>query len=614
MKKPLRRRSSPTKKTPRTGRVDPAKVAASALDRIRALLKRTGHLGRMGPPVDPKELLERDRVLGQPLPPSYLATMDVTSAIGAPERLLTAAQMRSALVVLAAEGGDETRLLPFCEAPGLLVCFDRHIRDTRGELGIVEHTGGASRFAAPSFGEWLDQVADDREENITRAASIPDSLRQLLIDLGFSFDDPVMGRLETGDVDAVEGLLGKELADEVRGAVNRLFDSSGKASLTLNLDEFTVAASVRTGIYVFEAAQVFRWLRQFRDQDFFRDPRRRAEGDSVRDLRAAPREPALVQRGIVDLHGLPSMRLVFRAASGRSVDDFFVLGRTASMRGGSCVVHVERGAVAELREVPDPLADIYVTDDGAAWGLSQEGTAIRFSGGEARAFPLKRPTAGRTAWYGIGGDGERILVWGAGALLEFDGTKFAPFVPDAKLATSEVVAALAPDGTGLSMLVLDDGMGAVARFDGRRWQPIDEDQLIEAPLLDLDAWRGQTLVLTRDGRVLSLDEGGTPKPVPLPQRADAFQVERGKPRALHGLRGTVGGVLFATEGGVIAAVGGEPVFYSVAGETRPARLARVGGRVVGTDGVTEAATAILVGANLWLWRGGALHVVDATAI
>lgn len=546
--------------------------------------------------------------------PSYLATMDVTSAIGAPERLLTAAQMRSALVVLAAEGGDETRLLPFCEAPGLLVCFDRHIRDTRGELGIVEHTGGASRFAAPSFGEWLDQVADDREENITRAASIPDSLRQLLIDLGFSFDDPVMGRLETGDVDAVEGLLGKELADEVRGAVNRLFDSSGKASLTLNLDEFTVAASVRTGIYVFEAAQVFRWLRQFRDQDFFRDPRRRAEGDSVRDLRAAPREPALVQRGIVDLHGLPSMRLVFRAASGRSVDDFFVLGRTASMRGGSCVVHVERGAVAELREVPDPLADIYVTDDGAAWGLSQEGTAIRFSGGEARAFPLKRPTAGRTAWYGIGGDGERILVWGAGALLEFDGTKFAPFVPDAKLATSEVVAALAPDGTGLSMLVLDDGMGAVARFDGRRWQPIDEDQLIEAPLLDLDAWRGQTLVLTRDGRVLSLDEGGTPKPVPLPQRADAFQVERGKPRALHGLRGTVGGVLFATEGGVIAAVGGEPVFYSVAGETRPARLARVGGRVVGTDGVTEAATAILVGANLWLWRGGALHVVDATAI
>ncbi len=294
----------------------------------------------------------------------------------------------------------------------------------------------------------------------------------------------------------------------MRAPVNRLFDSSGRASLTLNLDEFTLAASVRTGVFVFEAAEVFRWLRRFRDQDFFREPAPRPGVAMVRDLRVAPREPPLVQRGVVEVHGLPATELSFRAASGVSGDDFFVLGRNHSTKGASVVLHVVDGTVEDVQEVPEPLADIYVTSDGVAWGLGQAGTAIRFAGGSARAFPLTRPTPGRTAWHGIGAGGHRVLVWGAGTLLEFDGMRFAPFEPEAALDNSELVVALAAGKRDVTMLVIGDGEGAVARFDGSRWQPIDEAQLIAGPPVDLDVWRGLTLVLTRDGRVLSFDAKG----------------------------------------------------------------------------------------------------------
>lgn len=614
VKKPVRKRPLSQKKSRFGPRIDASRLAVAAIERIKTLLQRTGHLERLGGAASDKELRERASILGQPLPKSYAAAMEVASVIGPPEHLLTAAEMREALQGLAHEGADDGRLLPFCSATGILVCFDRKIRDAHGELGIVEYGGANVRFAAANFGEWIDQIADEREENLSRAAAIPESLRALLVDLGFTFDDPILGRLETGDADAIETLLGPERADEVRGSVNRLFDSSGKASLTLNLDEFTLAASVRTGIFVFEAPDVFRWLRRFRDQDFFRDASKRSEAESVRDLRVAPREPPLVQRGVVEVHGLPSTRLVFRAAAGVSADDFFVLGRTPSMRGGSFVLHVEQGRVTDVREVPEPLTDIAMSADGTAWGLSHDGNALRFAGGTARAFPLKRPTPGRTAWFGIGATGDRVLAWGAGALLEFDGAKFAPFVPDARLDPSESVIAVVTGKREVTMLVTSGTMGAVARFDGRRWQPIDEDQLIEAPLLDLDVWQGMSLILTRDGRVFSFDDAGAPAPIPWNRRADAFNFEGDVPRPIYGIRGFDGGTLLGTDGGVVVIGSGEPLFYAAAVQNQTARLARVGGTTNASGVTSPSAVACMVGPHLWTWRDGALTVIDTRGV
>ena len=166
------------------------------------------------------------------------------------------------------------------------------LRLLAGELGVVVWADQQINFVAAHFAEWLDLLADAREEDIDRAAVIPSGLRRLLVQLGFTFDDPIVGRLETGDVPAIESLLGAARTREVKGGVGRLFDSSGKASLVLNLDEFTLALSLRTGIFMFEAEEVFRWLRLFRDENFFGDTvRQAAHADNVRDLRRAAREP-----------------------------------------------------------------------------------------------------------------------------------------------------------------------------------------------------------------------------------------------------------------------------------------------------------------------------------
>ncbi len=114
-------------------------------------------------------------------------------------------------------------------------------------------------------------------------------------------------------------------------------------------------------------------------------------------------------------------------------------------------------------------------------GSRSAGSAIRFQTGTARAFPLRRASRGRAWWYGIGGAGGRVVAYGAGALLQFDGTSFVPFQPDPQVEANEAIVAIAAgahSGTGssreMAMLVCGDQVGAVARFDGRKWLPIGE--------------------------------------------------------------------------------------------------------------------------------------------
>ncbi|HEX7664516.1 MAG TPA: hypothetical protein VF407_08400, partial [Polyangiaceae bacterium] len=276
----------PTKKRPAPRRVllkvDPTRLSLAALERIKTVLSRTGHIERFGDPVPPHELRARETVLL--LPPSYLAAMKVCGSFGETEVFLTASEMKKGHEELVPLVAEKNRYYPFARSGEKVYAFDRLIRDAAGELGVVVWADQQINFVAAHFAEWLDLLADAREEDIDRAAVIPSGLRRLLVQLGFTFDDPIVGRLETGDVPAIESLLGAARTREVKGGVGRLFDSSGKASLVLNLDEFTLALSLRTGIFMFEAEEVFRWLRLFRDENFFGDTvRQAAHADNVRD-------------------------------------------------------------------------------------------------------------------------------------------------------------------------------------------------------------------------------------------------------------------------------------------------------------------------------------------
>jgi hypothetical protein len=588
--------------------MDPTRVALAAVERLRALYARTHREERLGGATSMRELAQRAALLGRALPPSYVATARILSSIDGPEKLFNSDDMALAIGGIAEHvpRGDSKRYLPFATLEGgELVSFDRLAHPEDGELPVVVIAKAQGpRPLARHFGDWLDDVADVREEQIEKAAVLPASLRRLLIDLGFRFDDPIVGRLETGDVAAIEELLGPERLRDVRGGPDRLFDTSGQASLTLSVDEFSLAVSLRTGIFVFEADEVFRWLRTFRDENFFGDSSRPpSHPDAVRDLRRAPREPPLVLRGVIEVRCLPARRHTFRSASGRSADDFHLLGRTGSTsdRAPSIILHVVRGQVLGAEAAGEPLNDIYVTPSGTIWGLSLSGTAIRFEDGDTVAYPLQRPTRGRPWWYGIGGEGDRVLVWGAGALLEFTGDAFVPFEPYADLSDGEAVLSLRVSGSEITMLVSGDRVGAVARFDGQKWLAISETAVIEGMLADLDVWRGIGIVLGRAGDVWRVEEG-PPRPVVWDKRQQAFVGEDASPRPTFFVRGYDGGALVASDGGTIAVGTGEPIFYS-AGMRGPSRLARVG-----SD--RDAGIVALCGPNAWLWKNGAFEVLD----
>ena len=199
-----------------------------------------------------RELAARAAYLGLALPPSYSASVRVASKIGDPERLLSAAEMRAGFddtIAPRATRPDAERLAPFARlGDRVFACFDRSTHADDGELAVVEWSDGIVQPARAQ----LRRVARPGRRRAARRRSrarptCRRRLSDLLVELGFSFDDPIVGRLETGDTEAVEELLGQARTREVRGDVDRLFDSSGKASLTLNLDEFTLAVALRTG-------------------------------------------------------------------------------------------------------------------------------------------------------------------------------------------------------------------------------------------------------------------------------------------------------------------------------------------------------------------------------
>ncbi|MBX3230099.1 MAG: hypothetical protein KIT84_25305 [Labilithrix sp.] len=606
MRKTPKKKSVTRGSRPRSN-VDPTRLALAALERIKTVLVKSGYKDRLGDPLPMKELAAQSQLLGTELPPSYVATMRVASAIGEPDVFLLTSEMEAEADKLILDGVNEaTRYAPFCRASDdRVICFDkgggrRLVSSIRhqGELPIVEWQNGLATPLAAHFGEWLDAIADEREEQVERAAKMPERLKRLLYELGFRFEYPVVGRMESADAEAIGLLIGREMERQIRGDVDRLFDNSGKASLALNVDDFKLTIALRTGVYTFEAEDVFRWLRTFRDENFFSDAESQpSHPDAVRDLRRAPREAPLVQRGVLHVAISPAGRLSFKAASGASADDFYLLGRAPG--GQSVVLHVVEGVASGTQEVGEALNDLYVARDGTVWGLSTT-HAVKLAHGRATSYPLQRPTRGRPWWSGIGGAGDRVLVYGTGALLEFDGRQFRRFVPDAHLDENESVVALHGRGLRLWMLVCGDRVGAVARFDSAEWEPITENQVIDGALVDLDVWRNNSYVLDRDGGVWTMDPASPPRPVGLLTYHQAYLTEQGTPRPLYGLRAYDGGILLASDGGVIAVGHGEPLFHAVPNGRDPARLVRVGG--MSEADARDSAIVALSGGNAWVWR------------
>jgi hypothetical protein len=609
-----------------------------------------------------RELAARASFAGCPLPPSYVAAMRACASCGGPEELLSAAEMGAALRVMmgtsaappsgspvapsvapsvAADIDASKRYLPFARAKGsTYYCFDTKrgaaeptTPSWEGELTVVEWTHGEVRAVASHFGQWLDEVADRREESVERAAEIPKSLRDLLLQLGFRFDDPIVGRLSTGDVSAIVDLVGDGRAREIRGDSGRLFDASGKAHLVLNLDEFALTCTLRTGTLVFEAEEVFRWLRTFRDESFFGDAYREpSHPDRVRDLRKAPREAPLVLRGTLDVATLPAQKHFFAAASGVSPDDFHVLARGAGeSRATSVFLHLVKGDVRGAHTLEQPLHHLYAADDGTVWGLSNYGAVVRLRHGRMDSFPLPRAAGNLTWWYGIGEAAGRVVVWGTGSLLEFDGTGFVPFSPEPGLERHEAVTAVAEFGGELRMLVCGEGVGAVARFDGDRWAPIAESDVIDGDMVDMDMWRGVGILLTRAGDVYRFERQASPRPIPWDMQEPAYFTDDGALRPCHGVRGIDGGALIASVGGVIVVGGAEPTFHGAAGSEEPVRLCRVGrelptsvgamptstrdgsgshGREIRPAPGESSAIVATFGPHVWLWTGQAFRVLD----
>ena len=140
--------------------------------------------------------------------------------------------------------------------------------------------------------------------------------------------------------------------------------------------------------------------------------------------------------------------------------------------------------------------------------------------------------------------------------------------PDAALEESESVPALTTHRKEIQMLVVGDRVGAVARFDGRKWLPIPVSHVIEGMLADLDLWRGVGIILGRSGEVWRAEENAAPRPVIWDTSHQAFVTPEGQRRATHAVRGYDGGALLASDGGVIVVGQNEPVF------SRPARPMR----------------------------------------
>ncbi len=578
--------------------LDPLRLTMAAIDRIRGVAEKSGRLDRMGLPLgdDARAVLV---ALEPRLPESYLAALREHQSFAGDEELYAPDRIRVALDEVTRLGFDAARYFPIGALHGATVAFDRGVEAQPAEWAVVALRGGGSVGAlADSFAHWMDAIADEREEQLAFALSMPDRLSRILVELGFRpSPDRIVYHVDTSDEDALALLLGARAMREARGASGRLFDATGRAHLTFDAFDFSLIVALRVGERVFTADDVFRWFRAFRDEDLMG---REGGGppshpDRVRDMRRADPEIAAPLRGAFAMHAMPLPGRELIGGAGLHADAFFAVAR--SREGHSVVYTVEQGKLKRAQRTAEAVHHVHVTASGELWATG-ETQAIRFAGGSAKAFPIR--ALNHRAPRGIVGD--QPLVWGPDFVAGFDGDRFPPFQPQPALTSEEEVRGLVARGGAVYMLVVGEMVGAVACFDGTAWLPVTEEHMMDGDLVAIDADDSARYVLDARGQVFR-SELGMPRALPLNFGHEAFVQDSRERRPLYDVKATAWGFVFATNGGIICSRDEDTVFYEAPNTDAPARVERLG---------TEPDSPLLVaiGPHLWVWDGGVPTIVD----
>jgi hypothetical protein len=306
---------------------------------------------------------------------------------------------------------------------------------------------------------------------------------------------------------------------------------------------------------------------------------------------------------------------VFLQASGLSPRNYFLLARSLVDPRRPTVVFLAQGE--QLRPVAtfeETVFAMHAAQDGTLWCLTEQGTVLELGSEHKRVYALPRPVGNQTQWRGIGEYEGRVLVWGTAALLEFNGDLFVPFSPAPGIEKHECVVAVARAHEELKVLVKGQGAGAVARFDGTHWVPIEEHQVLEEDLVDYDFWQGRELLLGREGHLWTVEpkDGGAPRRLPWNRSAPAFLVPTGSFRCPLGVRAVEGATLVASVGGVLVVqeADPEPLFHAAPNNHDNVKLSRLAAPS-GYD--AQASVLATFGGHVWLWDRGEFHVLDMTS-
>ena len=592
------RRTTKKRRPPRTSPagVDVVRVARNAITLVERSLALLDHpVSRGIPQAELNELKA-----AYPLPPSYESIASRAVFSGPSGEILPTQAIRSAIRALQEHGIDTERFFPFGQGDDKTLCFDTRIAGDRGELGVVAIVGNATEFVAASFGEWLDDMVVALESFVRASSDIPQSLRRLLVDLGFTFEHSLRAVLETQDADALLSLLA------------RRFEQSGylphmTAKIVLHVATMRIECTVGERVFRLPTEDTFRWLRGFRDEDFFgsagsRDSKTRmivAKADRARDLRVIER--ISVRRSAAPKATPFAQQHTFISATANE-DGLFFLARP-TRAGAAILLRGTMSSVEEEIQLPGPARALATSQDGALWVLLEEDLVLRLHEGKRETISLPFPKPG-APWAGLATTTSHAFIWGAQGVLFTADDGIAPVELAPPLGTGEEIRDVAGARRRLTILRQGKDAAYIADFRSGRWKTSVAIELRD--LVAFDGTHDDALVLSRSGHLLHITEK-TAERVRWNRNAEEALDEGGFQRVLHSVLGFGQDIFFATDGGTLRLEPSGSVTYLRTGASdERASLHRAVLR-------GESMLLEVCGPFVGFWNGNFFEAIDASA-